>query len=271
MAKLPAQKFLAYRNGNPVAYEWQPPDIPEPAGTDALADIHKDFHRWILARNGPDAPEVRSAIALDHAGVQELLSRAFFASLRQDEGRTTRAALYVESPGDAALRVFTLSDADELTDTRIARLAPALDADDAALVVARHEGRLTAVAIAHMDDRHSESQPFVPPQGWAGRRGGLFVNIRGPGIINIRQGYCDYTLERNKVVGHVAVAAIPQVEAWLREVQKSLLEGAPKVVEGSPFFFREDAAHQDIDFVLSGIMQQAGLITRRSKLTAGLP
>ncbi len=252
MTKLPAQKFFAYSGGKPTSYEWQPPEIPDIAAPEHLADIYKHFRGWILERHGPGAPEMKRQIDIDDAGVRALLRLAFFASLRTDEDRPTRGTLYVEYPGESrSMHVVTFAKPEPLSDAMVAKLAPTLSADDSVLIVESHDGQLVTTGIAHLDDRQSDAQPLVPPQGWLGRRGGLLIGIRGPGIISLRQGYCDYTLERNRVVGHVAAAALPPVDGWLSEIQKSLLERAPKTVEESPFFFREDAVHQDLDFVLS--------------------
>lgn len=252
MTKLPAQKFLAYSRGEYITYEWQPPDVPDVAAPEHLADIYQHFRNWILERHGPDAPEIKSQIAIDDAGVRALLQIAFFASLRTDEDRPTRGTLYVESPGEStSMCVVTFGRPEPLTDALVAKLTPTLSADDSVLVVESHDGRLVTTGIANLDDHQSDAQPLVPPQGWLGRRGGLLIGIRGPGIISLRQGYCDYTLERNRVVGHVAAATIPPVAEWLSEMQKSLLSRAPKSAKDSPYFFREEDGHQDLDFVLS--------------------
>jgi hypothetical protein len=258
MTKLPAQIFFAYIGGKSTTYEWQPPEVPAAATTEHLADIYQDFRRWVLEQHGPRAPEVTGQVDIDDAGVRLLLKLAFFASLQVDEGRPTRGMLYVEHPSDGrTLRVVSFEHAEELTDAHIAKLAPTLSANDAVLVVEARDGRIFGSGIAHLDDRQSDAQPLSPPQTWSGRRGGLIVSILGPGVVGLRQGYCDYTLERNRIVGHVAAAAVPFVDEWLVEMQKSLLARRTQVIQESPHFFDDPDAHQELNFVLSRCLETA--------------
>src|SRR5262245_29988165 len=134
MTKLPPQRFLATSDGKPVIYEWQPPDVPDDATTEHLADIYQDFRRWILKQYGRDAPEGKSQVAIEDAGVRSLLRLAFFASLWQDEDRPTRGTLYVEHPAELqSLRVVTFARPEALTDALVAKLAPTLSAEDSVL------------------------------------------------------------------------------------------------------------------------------------------
>jgi hypothetical protein len=227
--KLPS--FLSWKyDGNRI--EWQPPQVDGDATTEDLANLYKDFQAWLASHQKPE----HRPIPDDQ--VRCLLRRAFFASLHTDEHRPVRGTLFVEFSRCAGVhRVLEFADPEELTDKRIATFCPALEADDA------------------LDDRRSDYIPAASTKDWLTRHHGLLVRIEGPGIITLRLGHWNYTLERNRIIGHVSASWIPLVMSWLTKIHKSLGHGVP--VDEHPLPWWVDSEHEDLDLVLSRMLEAA--------------
>jgi hypothetical protein len=150
--KLPS--FFSWKyDGNRI--EWQPPQVNGDATTEDLANLYKDFQAWLAFHQKPQHQPIP-----DDQDVRCLLHRAFFASLHTDEHRPVRGTLFVEFSRSAGVhRVLEFADPEELTDKGIAKFCPALEADDAALIVILCEAKLLAGGIAHLDDRRSDYIP----------------------------------------------------------------------------------------------------------------
>jgi hypothetical protein len=246
--KLPS--FFSWKyDGNRI--EWQPPQVNGDATTEDLANLYKEFQAWLALHQKP-----QHQTTPDDQDVRRLLRRAFFASLHTDEHRPVRGTLFVEFSRCAGVhRVLEFADPEELTDKRIAKFCPALEADDAALIVTLCEAKLLAGGIAHLDDRRSDYIPAASTQDWLTRHHGLLVRIEGPGIITLRLGHWNYTLDRNRIIGHVSASRIPLVMSWLTEIHKSLGHGVP--VEEHPLPWWVDSEHEDLDLVLSRMLEAA--------------
>jgi hypothetical protein len=105
----------------------------------------------------------------------------------------------------------------------ICQLAPALVAEDAALVVQETDGDLACVGISLLDAQDASRPLLGMPRGWTGVAGGLQVQILAPGELRVSEGRAEYTLRANKILVHSWVASAAQVDRWIEELTQDLV------------------------------------------------
>jgi hypothetical protein len=104
----------------------------------------------------------------------------------------------------------------------ISRLAPALIAEDSALVVRETAGELTCVGISLLDAADASRPLLGMPRGWTRAVGGLQVQILAPGELRVSEGRAEYTLRANRILVYSWVASATQVDRWIEELTEDL-------------------------------------------------
>lgn len=230
--ELTPQRFPCIRNGQPDTYSWQPPNVADDATTEDLALIHRSFWGWIENEVPGASVELNNRPALPDQTLTRLLRLAFLASLTMDEQRPTVGNLYVPAQREPGIiKALDLEPWEPLNNQRsIARLCATLISPDAAIIVAADQGGLVATGIGSLDDQNAAYELLKYPRDWTERRGGILVSIVSPGEIRLRQGYCDYTLRGNRIVGRTPIESIEPVATWLGELQQGMLFRLPNSV-----------------------------------------
>src|SRR5207237_2091698 len=82
----------------------------------------------------------------------------------------------------------------------ISQLAPALVAEDSALVVQETGAELACVGISLLDAGDASRPLLGMPRGWSGAAGGLQVQILAPGELRVSEGRAEYTLRANRIL-----------------------------------------------------------------------
>src|SRR5215471_12543703 len=125
---------------------WSPPPVGEFATPADLARIITAFREWVGANAGPGFQPITEQGAISEQGLGRLLLLAYQASFYTDEGRYTRARIFVQDVNRKAHPVVinhVFNPPKPLSRARmISQLAPTLVADDAALVVEETGGEL---------------------------------------------------------------------------------------------------------------------------------
>jgi hypothetical protein len=205
---------------------WSPPPVDDFATPSDLGRIICALRGWVQAHSGPGFQPITARGAVSERGLERLLSLAYQASFCTNEGRSTRARVFVPGVGRPArpLRInhrFTpprpLSDPE-----MIARLAPALVADDAALVVQETGGGLACVGISLLDAQDAGRPLLGMPRGWTGTAGGLQVQVLAPGELRVSEGRAEYTLRANRILVYSWVASVARVDRWIEALTRDL-------------------------------------------------
>ena len=211
---------------------WGPPPVGDFATPSDLARIISAFRRWVQASSGPGFQPITEQGAVSERGLERLLLLAYQASFYTDEGRYTRARIFVPDIDRHArpLRfnhVFTPPK--QLFDPKmISQLAPALAADDAALVVQENGEDLVCGGISLLDADDAGRPLLGMPRGWTGAAGGLQVQILAPGELRVSEGRAEYKLRANRILVYSWVASAVQVDRWIEELTQDLTAGCSK-------------------------------------------
>jgi hypothetical protein len=205
---------------------WHPPPVGDFATPSDLARIISAFRGWVQANSGPGFQPITARGALSEPGLERLLSLAYQASFTADEGRSTRARVFVPDVSRPAhpLRVsHRFTPPKPLAEPKmISRLAPALVADDSALVVEEAGGGLACVGISLLDAQDAGRPLLGMPRGWTGTAGGLQVQILAAGELRVSEGRAEYTLRANRILVHSWVASVAPVDRWIEELTREL-------------------------------------------------
>jgi hypothetical protein len=202
--------------------QWRPPPVGDFATPADLARIIAAFREWVQAVSGPEFQPITEQGVLSEQGLERLLLLAYQASFYTDEGRYTRARLFVPDVDRQAHPVrinhlFTpprpLSEP-----TIISQLAPTLVADDSALVIEETAGALACIGISLLDAQDASRPLLGMPRGWTGTVGGLQVQILAPGELRLSEGRAEYTLRANRILGYSWVASAASVDRWIEEL-----------------------------------------------------
>src|SRR5262249_37441318 len=184
------------------------------------------FREWVQAHSGPDFQPITALGAISEQGLGRLLLLAYQASFYTDEGRYTRARLFVP---DVARRARPLRINHRFTPPKqfaepkiISHLAPALVAEDAALVVQESADDLVCVGISLLDAEDAGRPLLGMPRGWTGAAGGLQVQILAPGELRVSEGLAEYTLRANRILVYSWVASAARVDRWIEELTQDL-------------------------------------------------
>src|SRR5262249_16172823 len=191
-----------------------------------LARIVTAFRHWVQASADPGFQPITEQGALSEQGLGRLLLLAYQASFSTDEGRYTRARLFVPDVDQQAHPVrinHIFSSPRQLSEsTMISQLAPALVTDDAALVVQETTGELVCAGIGLLDAEDASRPLLGMPRGWTGAVGGLQVQILAPGELRVSEGRAEYTLRANRILVYSWVASVAQVDRWIEELAREL-------------------------------------------------
>jgi hypothetical protein len=206
--------------------KWCPPAVEEFATPADLARIITAFREWVQANTGPGFQPITEQAGVSEQGLGRLLLLAYQASFYTDEGRYTRARLFVPDVDRQAhpLRINHLfSPPRPLSGPNmISQLAPTLVADDSALVIQETAGELVCVGISLLDAEDASRPLLGMPRGWTGAVGGLQVQILAPGELRVSEGRADYTLRANRILGYSWVASVALVDRWIEELTEQL-------------------------------------------------
>ncbi len=205
---------------------WRPPPVEDFATPSDLARVITAFRDWVRANARPDFQPISGRGAVSERGLEQLLSLAYQASFATDEGRCTRARLFVPDVDGRAhpLRINHLfTPPRRLAEpTMIRQLAPALVADDSALVVQETAGELICTGAVLLDAEDANRPLLGMPRGWTGAAGGLQVQILAPGELRLSEGRAEYTLRASRILGYSWMASAAQVDRWLEELTQQL-------------------------------------------------
>jgi hypothetical protein len=205
---------------------WCPPPVGEFATPADLARIITAFREWVRANTGPTFRPITEQGAVSERGLGRLLLLAYQASFYTDEGRYTRARIFVpdvdrQTHPVLVNHVFTppkpLSEA-----KMISQLAPTLIAEDSALVVEETADGLACVGISLLDAEDASRPLLGMPRGWTGAAGGLQVQILAPGELRVSEGRAEYTLRANRILAYSWVASAAEVDRWVEELTEGL-------------------------------------------------
>ena len=206
---------------------WRPPPVDDFATPSDLARIISAFREWVQANSGPGFQPITARGAISERGLERLLSLAYQASFDTNERRCTRARLFVPDAGRPApsLRInHRFTPPRQLSDPKmISRLAPALVADDSALVVQDTGGDPACVGISLLDAQDAGRPLLGMPRGWTGTAGGLQVQILAPGELRVSEGRAEYTLRANRILVYSWVASVAAVDRWIEELTRDLM------------------------------------------------
>src|SRR5262249_31218744 len=200
---------------------WCPPPVGEFATPADLARIITAFREWVRANAGPGFQPITEQGAVSEQGLGRLLMLAYQASFYTDEGRYTRARLFVPDVDGKTHPVLVnhrFTPAKQLTEAKtISQLAPTLVADDSALVVEETADELACVGISLLDAEDASRPLLGMPRGWTGAAGGLQVQILAPGELRVSEGRAEYTLRANRILAYSWVASAGEVDRWVEE------------------------------------------------------
>src|SRR5262245_6983665 len=164
---------------------WSPPAVGEFATPADLARIITAFREWVRANAGPGFQPITEQGAISEQGLGQLLLLAYQASFYTDEGRYTRARLFVPdvNPRARPLRInHRFTPPKPFAEPKmISQLAPSLGAEDAALVVQEAADDLICVGVSLLDAEDAGRPLLGMPRGWTGAAGGLQLLILAPG------------------------------------------------------------------------------------------
>ena len=205
---------------------WRPPAVGDFATPVDLARIITAFRGWVRSNTGPNFQPITEQGAVSEQGLARLLLLAYQASFYTDEGRYTRARIFVPDVDRKAHPVMVnhvFSPPKRLSRGRmISQLAPTLVADDSALVVEEANGELACVGISLLDTEDSSRPLLGMPRGWTGVAGGLRAQILAPGELRVSEGRAEYTLRANRILAYSWVASAAEVDRWIEELTSDL-------------------------------------------------
>jgi hypothetical protein len=205
---------------------WSPPPVEDFATPTDLARIITAFRGWVRASSGPGFQPITEQGAISEQGLGRLLLLAYQASFYTDEGRYTRARLFVPDVDGQAhpVNVNHLFTPPRRLDGPkvISQLAPTLVAEDSALVVRETAGELTCVGISLLDAADAGRPLLGMPRGWTRAVGGLQVQIQAPGELRVSEGRAEYTLRANRILVYSWVASAAGVDRWIEELTLDL-------------------------------------------------
>jgi hypothetical protein len=206
--------------------QWCPPPVEDFATPADLARIITAFRDWVSANSGPGFRPFSERGALSEGALERLLLLAYQASFDTNEGRYTRARLFVPDVDTQAHPVsidHLFTPAKRLSGPKaICQLAPALVAEDAALVVQETGGELACVGIGLLDSADANRPLLGMPRGWTRAAGGLQVQVLAPGALRVSEGRAEYALRGNRILVHSWVASAAQVDRWIEELTRDL-------------------------------------------------
>ncbi len=205
---------------------WCPPPVGEFATPADLARIITAFRGWVRANASPGFQPITEQGAVSEQGLERLLLLAYQASFYTDEGRFTRARIFVQDVNRQAHPVrinHRFTPPKQLSEPKMfSQLAPTLVAEDAALVVQETAGDLACVGISLLDAEDASRPLLGMPRGWTGVAGGLQVQVLAPGELRVSEGRAEYTLRANGILVYSWVASAAQVDRWIEELTQDL-------------------------------------------------
>jgi hypothetical protein len=205
---------------------WNPPPVGDFATPVDLARIVTAFREWERASSDPGFQPITEQGTISEPGLGRLLALAYQASFYTDEGRYSRARLFVP---DVDGRTHPVTVNHRFAPPKvlagpkvISQLAPALVAEDAALVVQESADELVGVGISLLDAVDTSRPLLGMPRGWTRAVGGLQVQIMAPGELRVSEGRAEYTLRANRILVYGWVAAAAQVDRWVEDLTRDL-------------------------------------------------
>ncbi len=241
---------------------WTLPTFDRIAEPKDLADVVIDFRRFTEADTSRGEPGPPSDSRL-----LELIQIAFQASLVAEEGRYSRARIFVYRGGGwqpkptivAELDARILANEDGVL--MLKRLAPIADSLDSTLVLEEESEGLRCVGLATVSEpiypvqigRPELHQPQAAPAG-------LSVRIDGPGVLRATYMSATFVLDGGRIRQAVELFVAPPISELLYRIDLALTQGT----EIPRFAGINGRTHQlglPINFALSRIvakMREAG-------------
>jgi hypothetical protein len=205
---------------------WCPPPVEDFATPADLARLIAGFRGWVQASSGPGFQPITEQGAISERGLGRLLMLAYQASFNTDEGRYTRARLFVPDVDPQAHPVsinHLFTPPKRLSGPKmISQLAPTLVAEDSALVVRETGEDLACVGISLLDAEDAGRPLLGMPRGWTRAVGGLQVLVQAPGELRVSEGRAEYTLRANRILVYSWVASAAPVDRWMEELTLNL-------------------------------------------------
>lgn len=205
---------------------WCPPPVGDFATPADLVRILTAFRRWVGNNTDPSFRPITEQGAVSEQGLDRLLLLAFQASFYTDEGRYTRARIFVPDVDRKAHPVLVnhvFARPKRLSQARlISQLGPTLVADDSALVVEETGSDLACVGISLLDTEDASRPLLGMPRGWTGAAGGLRVQILAPGELRVSEGRAEYTLRASRILAYSWVVSVTEVDRWIEELTRDL-------------------------------------------------
>jgi hypothetical protein len=205
---------------------WCPPPVGDFATPADLARIITAFRGWVRSHTDRSFQPITEQGAVSEEGLGRLLLLAYQASFHTDEGRYTRARLFVPDVDRKSHPVqvnHLFTSRKQLSRAKmISQLAPTLVAEDSALVVEETDGDLACIGISLLDTEDASRPLLGMPRGWTGAAGGLRLQILAPGELQVSEGRAEYTLRANRILAHSWVASASEVDRWVEELTQEL-------------------------------------------------
>jgi hypothetical protein len=205
---------------------WRPPPVGDFATPADLARILTAFRKWVRNNTGPSFRPITGQGAVSERGLDRLLLLAYQASFYTDEGRSTRARIFVPDMDRQAHPILinhVFSPPRPLSQAKwISQLGPTLVAEDAALVVEETGSDLDCVGISLLDTVDASRPLLGMPRGWTGAAGGLRVQIQAPGELHVSEGRAEYTLRAGRIMAYSWFASATEVDRWIEELTHEL-------------------------------------------------
>jgi hypothetical protein len=205
---------------------WRPPPVGDFATPADLARILTTFREWVRNHADPSFRPITERGAVSEQGLGRLLLLAYQASFYTEEGRSSRALIFVpdlDRQAHPVLVQHVFTPPRRLSHAKmISQLGPTLVAEDAALVVEETDGELACVGISLLDTADASRPLLGMPRGWTGAAGGLRVQILAPGEVRVSEGRAEYTLRAGRILAYSWVVSATEVDRWIEELTQDL-------------------------------------------------
>ncbi|QEG31737.1 hypothetical protein GobsT_65810 [Gemmata obscuriglobus] len=238
--------FDSEAEGNEGIISWQP-RVQEAEGVKGLTQLLIEFREFIRAERKVRGRSLTTLAAINNENLGLLLTLAYRASFRTDEGRSIRARVVVKaeswlppnSISALALRILAdpfirthLAEEDQkhhsyrftepipLTDYKpLIKLAPLLIKPDGAITVTEENGTLQVTGLALLDREGRDRGVLDMPSLWS-PSSALLIEIVGPGHLRVSEGRASFALHADQFVTHTPFFSVEPVGRWLAEFSR---------------------------------------------------
>lgn len=248
--KLPKQfLYTPFAPGDPNKYYWDPPEVSDFSSPGDLATLLISYRSRLVKLKKETGKSFGQIGKISIESIKPLLNLAYRASFLTDEGRPVLARLFVpnqlnfdeegvpelskivrrmhevfEKEWETQTHIHQFVDPIELNDEKmIAKLAPTLVSEDSVLLVQEIDDKPKIIGIGLLNHNDWERQILTMPREGNGK-GGLSIEILGPGHLLVAEGQIQFTLRANNLFTQKEAWRIEPVLQWLSQVSNSLIE-----------------------------------------------